>query len=80
MDDSERTKATDAQTMKAFIRELARKNRIDQKNKDALSHIICAKFTGLRVYTAALRGGKNCVRGLAEVAGRRGDLDAAPSG
>jgi 5-formyltetrahydrofolate cyclo-ligase len=53
MDDTDRTKATDAQTMKAFIREMARKNRVAQKNKDELSHIICAKFTHLRAYTAA---------------------------
>lgn len=53
MEDDSSTKATDAQTMKAFIRELARKNRVAQKNKDPLSHVICAKFTGLRAYTAA---------------------------
>ena len=47
------TRPTDPQTMKAFIREMARKNRVAQKNKDALSHVICAKFTGLRAYTAA---------------------------
>jgi 5-formyltetrahydrofolate cyclo-ligase len=39
--------------MKAFIRELARKNRIDQKYKDELSRAICLKFTALPAYAAA---------------------------
>lgn len=47
------TKPTDPQTMKAFMRELARKNRVAQKNKDELSRTICAKFTDLPSYTAA---------------------------
>jgi 5-formyltetrahydrofolate cyclo-ligase len=51
MDDS--TQPTDPQTMKAFIRELARKNRVAQKNKDELSRTICDKFTALPAYTAA---------------------------
>lgn len=47
------TQPTDPQTMKAFIRELARKNRVAQKNKDELSRTICGKFTALPAYTAA---------------------------
>lgn len=49
----EQTQPTDAQTMKQFIRELARKNRVAQKNKDALSLEICEKFTALPAYAAA---------------------------
>ena len=51
MDDT--TRPTDPQTMKAFIRELARKNRVAQKNKDELSREVCAKFTALPSYAAA---------------------------
>ncbi len=51
MDD--KTQQTDPQTMKAFIREMARKNRVAQKNKDELSRAICAKFTDLPAYAAA---------------------------
>src|ERR1051326_664657 len=47
------TRPTDPQTMKAFIRELARKNRVAQKNKDELSRAICGKFTALPSYTSA---------------------------
>jgi 5-formyltetrahydrofolate cyclo-ligase len=39
--------------MKAFIRDLARKNRVAQKNKDELSRTICDKFTALPAYAAA---------------------------
>jgi 5-formyltetrahydrofolate cyclo-ligase len=39
--------------MKQFIRELARKNRVAQKNKDELSRGICAKFTALPAYATA---------------------------
>jgi 5-formyltetrahydrofolate cyclo-ligase len=51
MDDT--TRPTDPQTMKAFIRDLARKNRVAQKNKDELSRTICDKFTALPAYAAA---------------------------
>lgn len=51
--DAEKTQMTDPQTMKTFIRDLARKNRIAQKNKDELSRVICAKFMALPAYTAA---------------------------
>jgi 5-formyltetrahydrofolate cyclo-ligase len=47
------TQPTDAQTMKQFIRELARKKRVEQKNKTELSHTICGKFTSLPAYAAA---------------------------
>ncbi len=47
------TQPTDAQTMKQFIRELARKKRIEQKNKDPLSRAICDTFTALPAYAAA---------------------------
>ncbi len=47
------TQPTDAKTMKTFLRELARKNRVAQKNKDALSIDICRKFTSLPAYEAA---------------------------
>lgn len=53
MDDINLTQPTDPQTMKAFIRELARKNRVAQQNKDELSRAICGKFTALPAYTAA---------------------------
>ncbi|HEY1191006.1 MAG TPA: 5-formyltetrahydrofolate cyclo-ligase [Gemmata sp.] len=49
----EKTQPTDAQTMKQFIRELARKNRVAQKDKDALSLKICQTFTALPAYAAA---------------------------
>jgi 5-formyltetrahydrofolate cyclo-ligase len=51
MDDT--TRPTDPQTMKAVIRDLARKNRVAQKNKDELSRAICAAFTALPAYAAA---------------------------
>ncbi|MDY3562856.1 5-formyltetrahydrofolate cyclo-ligase [Gemmata sp. JC673] len=51
MDD--KTQPTDAQTLKQFIRELARKNRVAQKNKDPLSRDICAKFVALPAYASA---------------------------
>ena len=47
------TQPTDPQTMKQFIREMARKNRVAQKNKDELSRAICGKFTDLAAYAAA---------------------------
>jgi len=47
------TEPTDPQTMKTFIREMARKNRVAQKNKDELSRTICGKFTALPAYAAA---------------------------
>ena len=47
------TQRTDPHTMKLFIRELARKNRVEQKNKDELSRTICDKFTALPAYKAA---------------------------
>src|SRR4029079_12272698 len=50
---SDRTQETDPQTMKAFIREMARTNRVAQKNKDELSRAICAKFVALPAYAAA---------------------------
>jgi 5-formyltetrahydrofolate cyclo-ligase len=53
MDDIENTQPTDPQTMKSFIRELARTNRVAQKNKDELSRTICGKFTALPAYAAA---------------------------
>jgi 5-formyltetrahydrofolate cyclo-ligase len=53
MSDIDRTQPTDAQTMKQFIRDLARKNRVGQKNKDPLSKDICAKFMALPAYAAA---------------------------
>ncbi len=51
MDDN--TKPTDPQTMKEFIRKLARANRVAQKNKDAISLDICRKFTELPAYNVA---------------------------
>ena len=50
---SDATEPTDPQTMKTFIREMARKNRVAQKNKDELSLTICGKFTALPAYAAA---------------------------
>ena len=49
----DQTQPTDPQTMKSFIREMARKNRVAQKNKDELSRAICAKFTALPAYAGA---------------------------
>lgn len=51
MDDP--TQISDPQARKAFIRELARKNRVAQKDKDELSRAICAKFVALPAYAAA---------------------------
>lgn len=44
---------TDPQARKAAIREQARKNRVAQKDKDAVSRQICAAFTALPAYQAA---------------------------
>lgn len=52
-EDIELTKPTDAQTIKQFIREMARKKRIEQPDKDLNSHIICGKFTSLPAYETA---------------------------
>jgi 5-formyltetrahydrofolate cyclo-ligase len=49
----EKTKPTDPQTRKTIIRDLARKNRVAQKNKDELSRTICDTFTALPAYAAA---------------------------
>lgn len=43
----------DPQTRKAEIRELARKNRVAQKNKDEISQQIVATFMALSAYTSA---------------------------
>ncbi|MFO0803041.1 MAG: 5-formyltetrahydrofolate cyclo-ligase [Gemmataceae bacterium] len=43
----------DPQALKAAIREQARKNRVAQKDKDAISRGICAKFMALPAYQAA---------------------------
>ena len=43
----------DPQTRKAAIREQARKNRVAQKDKDAISSGICAKFMALPAYQTA---------------------------
>ena len=43
----------DPQARKAAIREQARKNRVAQKDKDAVSLGICAKFMALPAYRAA---------------------------
>jgi 5-formyltetrahydrofolate cyclo-ligase len=43
----------DPQARKAAIRELARKNRVAQKDKEAVSRAICAKFMALPSYAAA---------------------------
>jgi 5-formyltetrahydrofolate cyclo-ligase len=53
MEDPETTKPTDPQTMKTLIRELARKNRVAQKNKVELSAGICSKFIALPAYNSA---------------------------
>ncbi len=53
MDNPLATQTTDPQTMKQFIREMARKNRVAQPNKDPLSRDICAKFMALPAYAAA---------------------------
>ena len=45
--------ADDPQTRKAAIREQARKNRVAQKNKDALSRAICGRFMAMPAYQAA---------------------------
>ncbi len=47
------TQPTTPQTMKAFLREMARKNRIAQKNKDEVSLTICKKFMELPAYASA---------------------------
>jgi 5-formyltetrahydrofolate cyclo-ligase len=47
------TQPTDPATMKSFIRELARKNRVAQKNKDFISADIVAKFIALPSYKSA---------------------------
>jgi 5-formyltetrahydrofolate cyclo-ligase len=47
------TQRTDPATMKQFIRELARKNRVAQKNKEHLSTNICGKFMALPSYSSA---------------------------
>jgi len=44
---------TDPQTRKAAIREQARKNRVAQKDKDAVSRGICARFMSLPAYKAS---------------------------
>lgn len=44
---------TDPQSRKAAIREQARKNRVAQKDKDAISRGICGKFMALPAYRAA---------------------------
>lgn len=43
----------DPQERKAAIRDQARKNRVAQKDKDAISRGICAKFMSLPAYKAA---------------------------
>ena len=43
----------DPQARKAAIREQARKNRVAQKDKDAISRGICAKFMSLPAYQTA---------------------------
>lgn len=43
----------DPQARKAAIREQARKNRVAQKDKDAVSRTICGAFTVLPAYRAA---------------------------
>ena len=50
---SDPTPPTDPQARKAAIREQARKNRVAQKDKDAISRQICGKFTDLPAYRAA---------------------------
>jgi 5-formyltetrahydrofolate cyclo-ligase len=43
----------DPQARKAAIREQARKNRVAQKDKEAVSRAICARFVALPAYAAA---------------------------
>jgi len=43
----------DPQARKAALRDLARKNRVAQKNKDEVSRAICAAFVALPAYRAA---------------------------
>ena len=43
----------DPQARKAAIREQARKNRVAQTDKDAVSRAVCAKFMALPAYAAA---------------------------
>ena len=43
----------DPQTLKATLREQARKNRVAQKNKDKVSRTICAKFMALPIFAKA---------------------------
>ena len=43
----------DPQARKAAIREQARKNRVAQTDKDAISRAVCAKFMALPAYAAA---------------------------
>ena len=43
----------DPQAKKAAIREQARKNRVAQKDKDAISRAICCKFIALPAYQSA---------------------------
>jgi 5-formyltetrahydrofolate cyclo-ligase len=50
---SDTIEATDPQARKAAIRELARKNRVAQKDKEPVSRIICTKFMALPAYSAA---------------------------
>ena len=45
--------ADDPQARKAAIREQARKNRVAQTDKDAVSRAVCAKFMALPAYAAA---------------------------
>lgn len=45
--------AADPQARKAAIREQARKNRVAQKDKDALSRAICGRFMELPAYRTA---------------------------
>lgn len=53
MDDMAQTQMTDPATMKKFIREMARKNRVAQQHKSALSANICGKFMALPSYSSA---------------------------
>ena len=50
---AEPTPPTDPQARKTAIREQARKNRVAQKDKDAVSRVICDKFIALPAYAAA---------------------------
>lgn len=47
------TPPTDPQARKAAIREQARKNRVAQKDKDAVSRAICDRFMALPAYQVA---------------------------